>query len=93
MVMKMAKAMAGVMGALMLVVMSSGGHAQDRKIILRVADHLPANHFMVEPMAKYWMAAVTKGSGGAVEFEYYSAEQLGKAKDMLSLALSGVTGG
>jgi TRAP-type C4-dicarboxylate transport system substrate-binding protein len=36
------------------------------------------------------MAAVTKGSSGAVEFEYYPAEQLGKAKDMLSLALSGV---
>lgn len=42
-------------------------------------------------MVKYWMNAVIKGTGGAVEFEYYPAEQLGKAKDMLSLALSGVT--
>ncbi|GMV54668.1 MAG: hypothetical protein AMXMBFR6_04730 [Betaproteobacteria bacterium] len=66
-------------------------HAQDRKIVLRVADHLPANHFLMEPMVRYWMSAVTKATAGAVEFEYYPAEQLGKAKDMLSLALSGVT--
>ena len=63
---------------------------QDKKIVLRVADHFPHNHFMVEPLVKYWMNAVTKESGGTVAFEYFPAGQLGKATDMLSIALSGV---
>ncbi len=88
---RLTKRITGAMAVLTLMLVFSGGHAQDKKIVLRVADHLPPNHFLMEPMVKYWMNAVTKGAGGTVEFEYYPAEQLGKAKDMLSLALSGVT--
>lgn len=57
---------------------------------LRVGDSLPINHFFAENATKYWMAEVTKKTNGAVQFEYFPAEQLGKAKDMMSLTQSGV---
>ncbi|MFG1466431.1 TRAP transporter substrate-binding protein DctP [Xanthobacter sp. DSM 24535] len=63
------------------------GHAQ---VKLRVADALPANHFFVEQATRFWMQEVTRETKGAVTFEYYPAEQLGKAKDILSLTQSGV---
>ncbi|MBI5911665.1 MAG: TRAP transporter substrate-binding protein DctP [Betaproteobacteria bacterium] len=82
---------AGLILALGLTLFSGVAGSQDKKIVLRLAHNLPVNHFLVEPLVKYWMDAVAKNAGGMVQFEYYPAEQLGKAKDMLSLALSGVT--
>ena len=58
---------------------------------LRFADSLPATHQFTKLVAEPWMQAVTEGSGGAVTFQHYPAQQLGKAKDMLSLVNSGVT--
>lgn len=63
--------------------------AQQAPIILRVADHLPPNHFLVVPLVRHWMDSVTRATGGAVKFEYFPSEQLGKAKDMLAIALFG----
>lgn len=57
---------------------------------LRFADSLPANHLFTRELAKPFMDAVTAATNGAVTFEHYPAEQLGKAKDMLSLTQSGV---
>ena len=76
---------------LALLLGTGAASAETKPVVLRVADHLPANHFLVEPLVKYWMNLVTERSGGAVTFEYYPAEQLGKARDMLTLALTGVT--
>lgn len=64
--------------------------AQDKKIILKVADSFPTTHY-VPGFIKKWMQDVTAASGNLVEFEYYGAEQIGKAKDMLTLVQSGVT--
>jgi TRAP-type C4-dicarboxylate transport system substrate-binding protein len=64
--------------------------AAQQKITLRFADSLPATHLFTKELAKPWMDEVTKATNGAVTFEHYPAEQLGKAKDMLSLAQSGV---
>lgn len=65
--------------------------AQDGKVVLRVADHFPATgHPTVEGATRYWMEQVARQSGQQVEFQYYPSEQLGKSKDMLSLAQSGV---
>lgn len=58
-------------------------------LLLRVADHLPANHFLIGPLARYWMDSVTRATGGAVRFEHFPSEQLGKAKAMLTIAFSG----
>ena len=63
----------------------------EKKIRLRVADAFPVGHYIAEYATRYWMDQVTQLTGGAVEFEYYPAEQLGKAKDSLALTLSGVT--
>lgn len=60
------------------------------KTVLRFGDSLPANHFFTETLTKPWMAEVTKQTNGAVEFQHYPSEQLGKAKDMLQLMQSGV---
>jgi TRAP-type C4-dicarboxylate transport system substrate-binding protein len=57
---------------------------------LRFADSLPATHLFTTALAKPWMEEVTKATDGQVTFEHYPSEQLGKAKDMLSLAKSGV---
>lgn len=66
-------------------------HAQDKKLVLRVADSFPQGHYLSRYATKYWMETVTATTKGAVEFEHYPAEQLGKAKDLLALTLSGVT--
>lgn len=77
--------------ALVLSIATSSALSQDKKIVLRVADSFPANHYVVEYATKFWMDSVTKATGGAVTFEYYPSEQLGKAKDLLALTQSGVT--
>jgi len=64
--------------------------AQDKKLVLRVADQFPVGHFFPRYGIKPWMEQVTKATNGEVQFEYYPAEQLGKAKDLLSLVQSGV---
>jgi len=64
--------------------------AQDKKLVLRVADQFPQGHFLPRYGIKPWMEQVTKATNGEVQFEYYPAEQLGKAKDLLSVVQNGV---
>ena len=56
----------------------------------RVGDSFPTGHYIAENTIKPFMAEVEKRTNGQVKFEYYPAQQLGKAKDLMSLALSGV---
>jgi len=60
---------------------------------LRVADSLPVGHYAAEQGIKPWMEAVTQKTNGAVTFQYFPAEQLGKAKDLLALTQNGVVDG
>lgn len=64
--------------------------AQAQELSLRLGDSFPVGHYIPENMTKFWMNRVTELTGGEVEFEYYPAEQLGKAKDLLSLTQTGV---
>lgn len=57
---------------------------------MRVADSLPVGHFFAEYGTKFWMAEVERMTSGKVGFEYYPSEQLGKAKDLLTLTQTGV---
>jgi TRAP-type C4-dicarboxylate transport system substrate-binding protein len=75
-----------VVGAVALAV--AGPAAAQQK--LRVADSLPAGHFFAESATKFWMARVSELTQNAVTFDYFPAEQLGKAKDLLALTKSGV---
>ena len=70
--------------------LSVNGAQAQAKITLRFADSLPATHLFTTALAKPWMEDVTKATDGEVTFEHYPSEQLGKAKDMLCLARSGV---
>src|SRR3546814_4359966 len=55
--------------------------AQDGKAInLRVADSFPAGHFIPATATIPWMEDVTKKTNGRVKFEYFPAQQLGKAR-------------
>lgn len=76
--------------ALAAVTFFSGTAQAQSKMTLRFVDSLPASHLFTRELAKPWMDAVTAATKGAVTFEHYPAEQLGKAKDMLSLTQSGV---
>lgn len=58
--------------------------------VLRVADYLPTGHFISKFMAEVWMDRVLELTNGEVAFDYFPGEQLGKAKDLLSLTQSGV---
>ncbi|MEO4000821.1 TRAP transporter substrate-binding protein DctP [Mesorhizobium sp. CAU 1732] len=66
----------------------TGAQAQDVK--LRVGDSFPVGHYIPENMTKFWMERVTELTGGEAGFDYYPAEQLGKAKDLLALTQTGV---
>ena len=59
-------------------------------ITLRVADSFPKGHFLIKLILEPWMDAVKKRTNGAVVFEHYPAQQLGKAADMLKLTQTGV---
>lgn len=75
-----------------LAAVTHPARAQEKKIVLRVADSFPASgHYFSEPGAKFFMEQVRKATNGAVEFQHYPSEQLGKARDLLSLTISGVT--
>ena len=66
------------------------GPAAAQSVTLRVADSFPAGHYVARYATSYWMEQTKKLAGGDIGFEYYPAEQLGKAKDMLSLVQTGV---
>jgi TRAP-type C4-dicarboxylate transport system substrate-binding protein len=58
-------------------------------ITLRFADAVPEKNPVSVYGSKFWMDTVTKLTDGKVAFQWYPAEQLGKGKDLLALALSG----
>lgn len=65
-----------------------GVHAETVK--LKFADWLPLSHYTLNEAVKPWMEETTKASNGSIQFEYYPAQQIGKAKDMVTLAQAGV---
>lgn len=76
-----------LLGAAMLG-LATHAEAQE-KIKLRVASFLPATHFQIPNGSKVWMDEVTRLTDGRVEFEYYPAEQLGKAASLMELLQAG----
>ena len=64
--------------------------AAPAQTVLRAADSLPVGHFFAEQGLKFWLAEVRKQTSNAIDLQHFPAEQLGKAKDMLQLAMTGV---
>lgn len=73
-----------------LAAMGPTAVAQENKIVLRVADYIPPSHYFIRYATKPWIESVTKKSNGRIEIKHFPSEQLGKAKDLLSLTQSGV---
>jgi len=63
----------------------------DDAIHLKIADSLPANHFLAKNGVHYFIEDVEKATNGKVVFDYFPGEQLGKARDMLDLTQNGVS--
>lgn len=59
-------------------------------ITLRIADSFPAGHVFHQVLTIPFMEEVEKASEGQIKFQHFPAEQIGKAKDMLTLTQSGV---
>lgn len=79
-------AIGALLAALTLPAMSAA-----QPVTLRVADHYPPDSSSAAITIKHFMEQVEERAGDLVEFEYYPAQQLGKASDMLSLTVDGVT--
>ena len=70
---------------------ASGALAQSpAPVTLKFADSLPVEHFGIRYLVQPFMDEVSKRTNGAVTFERFPAQQLGKAADMLALTQSGV---
>ncbi|NYT62474.1 TRAP transporter substrate-binding protein DctP [Alcaligenaceae bacterium] len=74
-----------------MMLMAFSAPSMAKPITLRVADSFPATHWLSVEVTKYMMKRVTELTNNDVEFQYYPSEQLGKAKDLLALSVSGVT--
>lgn len=71
-------------------VLHGGAFAQD-KVTIKIADPFPASHYVGKEGVQAWIAKAEELSKGRIKFEYYPAQQLGKAKDLFALTQSGVT--
>jgi TRAP-type C4-dicarboxylate transport system substrate-binding protein len=60
-------------------------------ITLKLAETSPSTHYIAEQATQFFMSKAEELSNGRIKFEYYPAQQLGKAQDMIRIAQSGVT--
>ena len=77
------------LGLLAAMLVSPAAFAQE-KVTLKLADIFPTSHYIVTKGAQVWMDKAVELAGGQLEFQYFPAQQLGKAADILSLTQSGV---
>ena len=71
----------------------SVAYAQTSPVTLRIANYVPASHYLVEVGLNPWMEQVTAETKGMIKFQHFPAQQLGKAQDMLRLAQTNVAQG
>lgn len=81
----------GLAAAVAATALAAGAfQAAAQEVKLRVGDSFPVGHYIPEKITKNWMNLVTEATAGKVSFEYFPAEQMGKAKDLLALTQDGV---
>lgn len=69
---------------------AGSAHAQS-PVKIKIADSFPVGHYLPRYFTTPMMDRLkTNPAAKGMEFEYYPAEQMGKAKDLLSLVQSGV---
>lgn len=67
---------------------NTSANGTDKTIKLKIADSLPTTNYLSSEGTKFFMDRVKELTDGKVEFEYYPAEQIGKANSYLDLTLS-----
>lgn len=72
-----------------LNVSGSAAYAKD-PVTLKIGDYMAANHYIVDAGLKPWMEEITTATKGAVKFQYYPSQQLGKANDLFRLTQANV---
>jgi len=70
--------------------MTLSGAVQSQTVELKFADRLPQDHYIARYATQPWIEEVHKTTAGAVSIKRYPSQQLGKAKDMLTLTGAGV---
>ncbi len=78
-----------LLAALLAAALATPATAQE-KIRLKFADWMPVTHYTVNNAAKPFIDKVAELSKGGIELQYFPAEQLGKAKDALTMVQTGV---
>lgn len=74
-----------------LLVMAAGSYSSRAEVVtLRIADSFPAGHVFHKVLTVPFMEEVEKESDGQIKFQHFPGEQIGKAKDMLTLTQTGV---
>lgn len=90
--MKMKKVMLFLLFSAILVIIAACGNTSangtDETIKLKIADSLPTTNYLSSEGTVFFMDRVKELTDGKVEFEYYPAEQIGKANSYLDLTLS-----
>ena len=64
--------------------------AAQETITLKFAMAVPPTHYTAVAGGQFFMERATELSGGKIKFEWYPGEQLGKARDLLTLVQTGV---
>lgn len=80
----------GFCAAIVIAISGERAVAQDETVTIKFAMAVPPNHYSAVNGARFLMDRATELSGGRIQFEWYPAQQLGKAKDMLTLVQTGV---
>ncbi|MFC5604350.1 TRAP transporter substrate-binding protein DctP [Sporosarcina koreensis] len=82
----------GICAVVLLALAACGNGAAsgngDGTIKLKVADSFPTTNYLSTEGISFFMDRVKELTDGKVEFEYYPAEQIGKASSYLDLTLS-----
>lgn len=74
-----------------LTILPAAALAQDiPATTLRLADAYPTKHVISTNGAQSWIKSVEQLSGGKIKIEFFPAQQLGKAADLLRLVQTGV---
>ncbi|MDD9739790.1 TRAP transporter substrate-binding protein DctP [Marinovum sp. SP66] len=76
--------------AALLVASALAAPAVAQEVTIKIADSLPADHIITRNTTEIFMEKVKEQLGDRVAFEHYPAEQLAKAKDMLSITQAGI---
>ncbi|ANB35563.1 TRAP-type C4-dicarboxylate transport system substrate-binding protein [Rhodovulum sulfidophilum] len=70
--------------------LASASTVAAQEVTLKIADSLPADHIITRNTTDVFTARLKEEFGDRIEIEHYPAQQLAKAKDILSITQAGI---